>query len=59
MKELNNQGHQIGIKKVRRLMRELGLKAKSPRRYRVTKDSRHSLPVCITSEPLRHSQGVY
>jgi putative transposase len=30
MKELNNQGHQIGIYKVRRLMRELGLKAKLP-----------------------------
>ena len=45
MEELNNQGHQIGIYKVRRLMRELGLKAKSPRRYKVTTDSRHSFPV--------------
>jgi putative transposase len=34
MKELNNQGYQIGIYKVRWLMRELGLKAKSPRRYK-------------------------
>jgi transposase InsO family protein len=48
MKELNNQGHQIGIYKVRRLMRELGLKAKSPRRYKVTTDSRHSFPVAPT-----------
>jgi putative transposase len=45
MKELNNQGHQIGIYKVRRLMRELGLKAKLPRRYKVTTDSRHSFSV--------------
>ena len=37
MKELNNQGHQIGIYKVRRLMRELGLKAKSPRSIRFIK----------------------
>jgi putative transposase len=45
MKELDNQGHQIGIYKVRRLMRELGLKAKPPRRYKTTTDSRHSFPV--------------
>jgi hypothetical protein len=45
MKELNNQGHQIGIFKVRRLMRELGLKAKLPRRHKVTTDSRHSFSV--------------
>ena len=45
MKELNNQGHTIGIYRVRRLMRELGLKAKAARRYKVTTDSRHSFPV--------------
>jgi len=45
MKELNNQGHWIGIYKVRRVMRELGLKVKPARRYKVTTDSRHSFPV--------------
>jgi transposase InsO family protein len=45
VKKLESEGHQIGRYKVRRVMRELGLKAKSPRRYRVTTDSRHSFPV--------------
>ena len=45
MKELNNQGQKIGIYKVRRLMRDLELKAKSPRRYKVTTDSGHSFVV--------------
>jgi transposase InsO family protein len=44
-KQLKNEGHQIGRYKVRRLMRELGLKAKNPKRYKVTTDSRHSFPV--------------
>lgn len=43
--ELQKKGYQIGRFKVRRLMRELGLKVKSPRRYKVTTDSRHSYPV--------------
>ncbi len=45
VKQLKAEGHQIGRYKVRRLMRELGLKAKSPKRYKVTTDSRHSFPV--------------
>ena len=44
-KQLKNEGCQIGRYKVRRLMRELGLKAKAPKRYKVTTDSRHSFPV--------------
>jgi putative transposase len=44
-KQLKDEGHQIGRYKVRRLMRELGLKAKAPKRYKVTTDSRHSFPV--------------
>jgi putative transposase len=43
--QLRDEGHQIGRYKVRRLMRELGLKAKAPKRYKVTTDSRHSFPV--------------
>jgi len=45
LKQLKDEGRQIGRYKVRRLMRELGLKAKSPKRYKVTTDSRHSFPV--------------
>lgn len=45
VKQLKDEGHQIGRYKVQRLMRELGLKAKSPKRYKVTTDSRHSFPV--------------
>jgi transposase InsO family protein len=45
LKQLRNEGHQIGRYKVRSLMRKLGLKAKSPRRYKVTTDSRHSYPL--------------
>jgi putative transposase len=44
-KQLKDEGHQIGRYKARRLMRELGLKAKAPKRYKVTTDSRHSFPV--------------
>jgi putative transposase len=44
-KQLKAEGHQIGRYKVRRLMRELGLKAKAPKRHKVTTDSRHSFPV--------------
>jgi putative transposase len=45
MKQLNGEGHQIGIYKVRRMMRDLGLKAKPAKRYKATTDSRHSFPV--------------
>jgi transposase InsO family protein len=45
VEQLLDEGHQIGRDKVRRLMREQRLKAKSPKRYKVTTDSRHSFPV--------------
>lgn len=45
LKQLRDEGHQIGRYKIRRLMRKLNLKAKSPRRYKVTTDSRHSFPL--------------
>ena len=45
VKKLQSQGHQIGRYKVRRLMRQLGLKAKASMRYKVTTDSRHSFSV--------------
>ena len=45
LKRLKADSHSIGRYKVRRLMRELGLKAKAPKRFKVTTDSRHSFPV--------------
>jgi transposase InsO family protein len=45
MRKLRSEGHRLGRFKVRRLMRELGLKAKAPRRYKVTTDSGHSFAV--------------
>ena len=44
-KQLGDDGFIIGRYKTRRLMRELGLKAKAPRRYKVTTDSRHSFRI--------------
>ncbi len=44
-KQLKDENHQIGRYKVRRIMRQMGLKAKTPRRFKLTTDSRHSFPV--------------
>lgn len=45
MKNLRQEGFEIGREKTRRLMKQLNLKVKSKRKYRVTTDSRHQLPV--------------
>jgi len=45
VKQLQGEGRQIGRYKVRRIMRQLGLKAKTPKRFKLTTDSKHSLPV--------------
>jgi transposase InsO family protein len=45
MRQLISEGYKIGRYKVRRIMRDLGLKAKTPKRFKLTTDSRHSLPV--------------
>lgn len=45
VKELETKGHHVGRYRVRRLMRKLELRAKTPRRYKVTTDSNHSF--CI------------
>ena len=44
-KQLKDEGHQIGRYKARRIMRQMGLRAKTPRRFKLTTDSRHSFPV--------------
>jgi putative transposase len=43
--ELKAQGQQHGEKRVARLMREDGLRAKTPRRFRVTTESNHAHPI--------------
>ena len=43
--ELRADGHLVSRKRVERLMRELGLQARTKRRYRVTTDSAHADPI--------------
>ena len=45
VEELNKNGYKIGRYKVRRIMRQMGLKAKTPKRFKLTTDSRHSFAV--------------
>jgi putative transposase len=43
--ELRERGHCVGRKRVARLMREQGFRARHKRRYRRTTDSRHNFPI--------------
>jgi putative transposase len=43
--ELKDQGIAVGEKRVARLMREAGIRAKQPRRFRVTTNSSHAHPL--------------
>jgi len=45
MKNLCQEGFEIGRDRTRRLMQRLNLKVRQKRKYRVTTDSNHSLPV--------------
>ena len=46
--ELRAEGHGVSRKRIARLMRQHGIRARAPRRYRVcTTDSKHSLPVAV------------
>ena len=45
MRQLHSKGYEIGRYRVRRIMRDLGLVARTPKRFKLTTDSRHSLPV--------------
>jgi putative transposase len=45
VKQLQAEGHDIGRYKVRRIMHQMELRAKTPRRFKLTTDSRHSFPV--------------
>jgi transposase InsO family protein len=55
----NSYGKQISRKNAARLMRENGLHARGRRRFIVTTDSRHGLPVCanILNREL-HAEGA-
>jgi len=44
-KQLNKEGYNIGRYRVRRLMEKLKMKARTPKRYKVTTDSKHSYSV--------------
>jgi len=45
MKQLRAEDYAIGRYKVRRIMRQMDLKAKTPKRFKLTTDSRHDFPV--------------
>ena len=44
-RELQGRGHHIGLRRVERLMREHGIRARHKRRLNATTDSKHSMPV--------------
>ena len=44
-RELQDQGLRVGRRRTARLMRENGLRARQPRRFRRTTDSLHAFPV--------------
>ena len=46
-KELLARGIRVGKERVRRLMQQHGIKARTKRKFMVTTDSRHSLPVAL------------
>lgn len=45
MKNLHQEGFEIGRERVRSLMKALGLKVRRKRKYKVTTDSKHAFPV--------------
>ena len=44
-RELHDRGHRIGLRRVERLMRENGIRARHKRRFKATTDSKHSMPI--------------
>ncbi len=45
MKNLRDEGFEIGRNKTRRLMKQPQVKVRQKRKYKVTTDSKHNLPV--------------
>lgn len=44
-RQLKGMGHAVGKTKVERVMKKHGIRAKTKRKFRVTTDSKHKLPV--------------
>lgn len=44
-RERQGRGHRIGLRRVERLIRENGIRARHKRRYKATTDSKHPMPV--------------
>jgi transposase InsO family protein len=57
-KELLARGIRVGKERVRRLMQRHGLRAKTKRKFAVTTDSKHSLPVAPDLVQRRFSPGA-
>ena len=55
---LAKKGTRISRKRVARLMRELGIRAKSARKYKATTDSNHRLPIAPNRLERRFEAGV-
>ena len=45
LRDLAAHGVRVGVHRIKRLRRKLGLRCKQRRKFKVTTDSRHSLPV--------------
>jgi transposase InsO family protein len=45
LRDLAAHGVRVGVHRIKRLRRKLGLRCKQRRKFEVTTDSRHSLPV--------------
>lgn len=43
--DLSDHGVQIGVHRIRRIRKKLGLRCKQKRKFRVTTDSKHTLPI--------------
>ena len=61
-RERHDRGCRIGLRRVERLMRENRIRARHKRRFKATKDSRHSTPIAptcwrATSRPSRPTRG--
>jgi len=57
-RELRERGRRIGRKRIARLMRTHGIRARSKRRFRTTTDSRHDLPVAANVVARRFEASV-
>lgn len=44
-RDLSDQGIRVGVARIKRIRKRLGLRCKQKRKFKVTTDSRHNLPV--------------